>query len=597
MNRKVSFLVVFLVYCSIGYSQKVKYKDLVLLLNSKQYEVAEPHLKRYLKSDDDTPHAFLFMGIVFQEKSMANDLLKHTPILLANSDSALFFFDKAYNTITERELKKHDEYYVEMFSRRDPRTGDFGVKFSDVRLDLETRVKNIKDRKEKAKELKKHFVESERLYLLSAEQFKAIQSKFNSQSSFFLRSDEVLVQQLTKLAQTYDSALIAFGNYRTALKAIQKPNYNQQLIPKEITDFKKDGIDPIDFFTDDLRIWDYKRWAKSSLETIESVINPLRERLIAYDISLNKLDLKLKRDSVSIVSDLDHLEDGLLYAQLSKYDPNPLPLSIFEMKKADLRYKSSVVAHKPFKDTSNLMLKLSFLNEELKYVDRLDSLAKKLLERDIAVEGENYQHFITKSYGNQAVLNSLVKTTQDFANREKLKKELDWESTMQTTKWAIDEKDSIPLFFEQSRDLKFKPLLILENKYTIGLQYSDSTATGYLYSITPSRRPDVKATFEVDKTSFTKRNLPILKCVSTTDALQQVFFSLIYAESKVQERFPVTITKVYRSDGLAWSVNLQLDFMPTELIYNADTAELSIKISTMGENKIIVIDKNGKQIQ
>jgi hypothetical protein len=37
--------------------------------------------------------------------------------------------------------------------------------------------------------------------------------------------------------------------------------------------------------------------------------------------------------------------------------------------------------------------------------------------------------------------------------------------------------------------------------------------------------------------------------------------------------------------------------MPTELIYNADTAELSIKISTMGENKIIVIDKNGKQIQ
>lgn len=590
-------MVVFLVYCSLGYSQKVKYKDLVLLLNAKQFETAEPHLKKYLKENDDNPHAYLFMGIIFQEKSLVNDILKHTPILLANSDSALLFFDKAYNSITEREIKKHDEYYEEMFSRRDPRTGDFGVKFSDVRLDLETRVKNIKERKEKAKELKKYFVESERLYLASVEQFKSIQSKFSSQSSFFMRSDEALVQQLTDLAKTYDSVLSVFGNYRTALKAIQKSNYNQQLNPQEITDFRKDGTAPVDFFSEDLRIWDYKRWGKSSVETIETVIIPLRERLIAYDISLNKLDLKIKRDSVSIVSDLNHLEDGLLYAQLSKYDPTPLPLSIFEMKKADLRYKSSVVAHKPFKDTINVMLKLSFLDEELKYVDQLDSLTKKLLERDIAKEGENYQHFITKSYGNQTVLNSLVKTTQDFANREKLKKEVEWENTMQATKWAISGIDSIPLFFEQSRDLKFKPLLILDNKYTIGLQYNDSTATGYLYSITNSRRPDVKASFEVDKISFTKRNLPILKCISTTDALQQVFFSLIYAESKVEERFPVTVTKVYRSDGLAWSVNLKLDFMPTELIYNADTAEVSIKISTMGENKIIVLDKNGKQIQ
>jgi hypothetical protein len=183
---------------------------------------------------------------------MTNDLLKHTPVLLSNSDSALLFFDKAYNTITERELKRNDEYYEEMFSRRDPRTGDFGVKFSDVRLDLETRVKNIKERKEKVKELKKHFVESKRLYLASVEQFKTIQSKFTSQSSFFLRSDEVLVQQLTKLAQTYDSMLTVFGNYRSALRGIQKSNYNQQLSSQEIIDFKKDGTSAADFFQDDV---------------------------------------------------------------------------------------------------------------------------------------------------------------------------------------------------------------------------------------------------------------------------------------------------------------------------------------------------------
>jgi hypothetical protein len=390
--------------------------------------------------------------------------------------------------------------------------------------------------------------------------------------------------------------LTVFGNYRSALKGIQKSNYNQQLSAQEIMDFKKDGTSAADFFQDDVRIWDYKRWANSSLETIENVIIPLRERLIAYDVSLNKLDLKLQKDSVSILGDLNHLEDGLLYAQLAKYDSNPLPLGIFELKKADLRYRSAVVVHKPFSDSSNVMQKLSNLDEELKYVNRLDSLAKKLLERDRLSDSLNYHHFITKAYGHQSALNSLIKTTQDFAKREQLKKQLAWENTMQATKWIISGTDSIPLFLEQSRDLRFKPLLIVENKYTIGLKYNDSTAIGYLYSITPSRRPDVNVSFEVDKTSFTKRNLPTLKCISTTDALQHVFFSLIYAERKVKERFPVTVTKVYRSDGLAWSVNLKLDFMPTELIYNADTAELSIKASTMGENKIIVIDKNGKQL-
>lgn len=188
-----------------------------------------------------------------------------------------------------------------------------------------------------------------------------------------------------------------FGNYRSALRGIQKSNYNQQLSSQEIIDFKKDGTSAADFFQDDVRIWDYKRWANSALETIENVINPLRDRLIAYDVSLDKLDVKIKRDSASVLGDLDQLEDGLLYAQLSKYEPFPLPLSIFEMKKADLRYKSSVVAHKSFLDTNNVMLRLSFLGEKLKYVNRLDSLAKKLLERDLAKEGENYQHFITKS--------------------------------------------------------------------------------------------------------------------------------------------------------------------------------------------------------
>ncbi len=117
-------------------AQKVKYKDLIVLLTSKQYEKAEPFLKRYLKENDDNPNAFLYMGIVFQEKSATIDPLLHTEILCSNLDSATLFYDKAFKGINEKELRKNDEYY-EAYTRRDLRTGKFVIKLSDVQLDIE----------------------------------------------------------------------------------------------------------------------------------------------------------------------------------------------------------------------------------------------------------------------------------------------------------------------------------------------------------------------------------------------------------------------------------------------------------------------------
>ncbi len=597
MYQKVTLTFVLIVgTLSFAFCQKVKYKDLILLLDARQFEKAEPFLKRYLKDNSENPNAYLFMGITYQEKALSNDVLTHAEILVANCDSAVLFFDKAYNTITEKELKRNDENY-QMYSRRDLRTGDFGIKLSDVRLDLETRVKSTKERKDRVIELNKFFVETKTLYFKANSAFREIESKYETENFLLLQSDEALVASLYKLVQTFDSTMSAFTNYKSVLKQIGKTSYNQQLNLQEIVQLKKDGTGIADFTNDDLKIWDYKRWAKSSIETIEKVISPLRDRMISYDISLNKLRDKIKKDSVSVVSELIQLEDRLLYSQLQKFDPDPLPISIFEMKKAEMRYQSDVISHKPTRDSSNIMLKLSYLTNELADIHVLDSVTSKLIKRDLDKEGVNYHHFITKAYGTKAVLNSLINTTLGFSNREKLRKEIEWEATIQATKWVINGSDSIPLYFEQSRDLNFKPLVIVDEKFTIGLTYKDSLASGYFYSITPTRIPDVKATFTVDQISFTKRNLPLIKCLSLVDPSGQVFFSIIFSESKTEDKFPVTITKIYKSDGLAWSNSFRLDLLPTELTYSADNGELSIRTSAGGDSKIIVLDKNGKQVQ
>jgi len=590
------FLLLLLSFLSSHFllAQKVKYKDLIVLLTSKQYEKAEPFLKRYLKENDDNPNAYLFMGIIFQEKSSKMDPLLHTEILCANLDSSVLFYDKAYKGITEKELRKNDEYY-EAYLRRDLRTGKFVIKLSDVQLDIENRMHSLKEKKERVKQLKKYFDESSAKYVRANSLYKSLQATYGMEREFFLRSDEEMVNRLRELSVVFDSAVLAFDKYKGVSKELGKTGYNQIIDLQEIKDIKRDGSSMADFMKDDLELWDYKRWADQSVEIIIKEINPMRDNLVTYDIEVNKLRDKLKTDSVSVKNDLTHLVNKLLTDQLKKFDFDPMPLDVFAMKILELEYHSDVILNKPLRDSSNVRLKLGAVKTEITDLKKLDSVTTKLSLRNYEDEDRNYHHFISKVFGTKEVLKNTISTTQEYAKRERLKKEKQWEMTSQLLKWIVDGSDSIPLFVESNHDLKYKPVVIEQEKFTFGLSYKDSLATGYFYTISPSRLVDLKASFEVDQKNFRKRNFPLYKGLSVTDSKGNVFVIIIFSTQKVNEKFRATIAKIYRSDGLAWNINYSFEMIPSEATFNNDTGEISIKIAnSSGEAKIVTFDKGGK---
>ncbi len=578
-------------------AQKVKYKDLIQLLINRDFEKAEPFLKRYIKETPDNPNSYLYMGIIYQDKTGHIDPLLHTGVLTMTIDSSLLYFDKAFKTITEKEVKKNDEYY-EAYTKRDLRTGKFGIKLSDVQLDIETRTKTLKERKDNIIKLKQYFVLAVTKYERANTLFRTLHEKYGSEREFFLRSDDAMIITLKSISQAFDSMNVAFDQYKAMNKTMGRTGYNQVIDLQEIKDFKRDGSLMADFLKDDLKLWDYTRWANHSTEVIEKEIKPMRNNLVAYDIEINKLRDRLKADSVSVKSDLAKLVNKMLSEQLRKYDHDPLPLDVFEMKIAELEYTSNVIANKPLRDSTNLATRLRALKEEMGDLVKIDSLATNLSKRDFSVEEKDYDHFISKAYGTTNVLKSLITSTGEFAKRERARRQLQMDMINQSLNWLIVASDSVPLTNETKHEYPFKPLVIEKEKFTIGLVYQDTIATGYFYTITPSRIPDVKVNFPVDKINFKKAFLPMLKGLSTSDGKGNIYFSMILSTQKVADKFPATISKIYRADGLAWSNDFIFDQIPSEISYNADNGELSVRLTALdGSNKIVLIDKAGKLIQ
>jgi hypothetical protein len=592
MTKTAFFKVLLLLFVATSaFGQKVKYKDIFALLSTKQYEQAEPFLKRYLVENDDNPNAFLYRAFIFQEKSGKGDVLKQTSTVLSQIDSANLFFDKALKSIDEREVRKNKEYY-QVYNRRDLRTGEFGVKLSDIQFDVDKRVSALRERSDKIKMLKHYFSLSDSLYRKSNALFVSIQGRFPQEKHLYLRADDALVHDLKALSERFDSCRTAFESYLTSAENLGNTGYNHSLSLKEITDYKGDGKNLADFYSDGITLWDYKRFADKALSAIQKDILPMREHLITYDIGINKLRDKLNTDSVSVRNDLTRLIDKLLYDKLQKFDPDPLPMEIFGLKTSDLEYRSVLLEHKPFRDSADVHLRLKLVNEELKYLNRLDSVCRQIAEHEIDDRAKDYEHFITNTYSSPVVLKSYVNALKDYTQREKATKDAEKALRTKALEWIVDGADSIPIRTAVNR-IRYKPVGLVEEKYTIGLNVIDSAnANGYFYTVVPSRRPDLKVTFPVDR-NLKERNLAHLKAVSYSDPNGNLFLVMLVSDKANNNKFPATLAKIYRTDGLAWSVNYELPFVPKELLLRTDTGEITIK----NETQQVVVDKNGKVLR
>jgi phage anti-repressor protein len=589
---RVLNIILLTIVSSVSFGQKVKYKDLFSLLSTRQYEVAEPLLKTYLKDPkENNPNAFLYMGIIYHEKALADDVLRETELTLSHIDSALIFYNKAAAGINEKEIKKNKDYYS-AYSRRDLRTGEFGVKESDVQLEIETKVISLKERADKVKMVKHYFVKSEELYRKSQESYKELNAQFKSEKELYLRANEAEISKLKDLSLRFDSCSKIFENYRSSLSNLGKTKYNQAWMLTEIKNFKEDGLSTTDFYFDNMGIWDYKKFASNAAQVIEKEVLPTRESLIKYDIELNKLRHTLESDSISVKSDLAKLVEKLLTNQLKKFDADPMPIDLFSLKIKELEYISTLMENKATKGGVDILEKLKASKTELKLLQGVDSIGVKIGKRNLDEDILNYDEFVKATFTKGDILKGYLKGMRDMAERQITVKKREVELYEESLKWLIVENDSVPIISDINHS-KHKPLVITE-QFTAGLSFTnDGLTKGYFYNIPPSHRPDVKVLYDVNP-FFNASNKNDARGHIASDPGGQIFFILVYPENPGADgKYSVTAVKLYKVDGLSWSFNFAFDFKPVGISFNSDNGELVIKSDT--EIRVI-IDKTGKEV-
>ena len=533
------------------------------------------------------------MGTIYQEKVVNDDILLQTDKAIQHMDSAILYYDKANKLLTDKELRKNKEYY-ETYNKRDMATGEFGVKLDYVQFDMEKRITTLKEQIDKIKMVKYYFTNAENLYKKSQELFLDIQGGYPGHRELHLRADASTIKNLSNLSHRFDSCTKAFENYKVSLSNYGKTKYDQKWTLREIENFKTDGKETSDFYTDDVKVWDYKAFSEAALTIINKDVKPVQESLVKFDMEINKLKAKLEADSVSVKSDLSKLASNALRTQLGKFDDAPLPLDVFALKIAELEYKSTVLENKTARATDDVNVRLNAVKVEVKYLNRADSASKKLLTRNLDEDILNYQQFVTSTFTKGDILKSYVNSMKEHITREKTKKDAELALRTKAMNWLVNGADSIPLFKEPVLPKnKYNPLVVVQEKYTTGLTFTDSVSgTGYFYNIPPSHKPDIKVQFPIDKLNLREKKLPAIHSLVTADANAQIFFVVTYLERVDKTgKYPATIAKIYKSDGLSWSNNIAFDFIPTEIIFVPDTGELVVK---SGGDATVRIDKNGK---
>ena len=557
--RSIIFLLGIVLVSFSSYAQKVKYKDLYVLLRAKNYKDASGFLKSYLLEDPEHPNANYQMGLMLEHNLEELDILRELSVIISRADSSILYFNKAHDFITEKEIKKHDDDYYELFKRRNLRTGKFEVILSDIQLDIEDRITKISDYKSDVEVINKRFNSGVQFYELARLGYKKLKEQFKDELSLSLGAFDSTSITLSQMSINFDSAMINLKEYKKLKKILKNAGINDVILnSKEIETFSESVLTVSDFYANKIDLYNFHDWSKNQLIKINSNKEFVNE-LIKFDESLEKIANKIEEDSVDLSSDIFKKITSPILKELKFVDYESLLTKLFQYKISQLNFNSVWMEwHTNYADTLDVGLQLNYVNKLKAQLNGVAKLVERLNGYDEALFSLRYNRFISTRYKNIDNFNNYIANQNELVAKEKERVDVIEKEIEAKDKWGYWNEDKLSLVVNTDSILTYTTVYTdsLNNREVSVAGFKvDEVDTLFYYALVPSSR-------RIDTLFQVPLPIPLVK-----DSLSYIEFSsyktsnnqcLFLITKKVGEALVAGLMNASSTDGVTWSVPVQL---------------------------------------
>lgn len=398
-------------------AQKVKYKDLFVDLDAKKYETAIPALEAFLSEPKTADHANgnLQMGLYYESIVDKSDLIKDSSLVLTSAAQAKKYFAIAKEKITEKELKKNKDFY-QVFYRRDLRTGEFGIKVSDVHLDIEKKIEKMESIDKYGNEIFDGLRTVYDSYQYLFKSYNSFTKQFKTYHDFLLIANQGQIDTLNEMVDKESILKDAFKDVRRAVSRVGKKGYSPELVLNPINAYGEDGTIEADMFVNDVETWQYGEWAYQSLERINGDIKEIKSKLMAFSDKLKAENDKINSEEPVQYSALTHVVQADIAKTLAELDEDPLPTDIYTVliKKNEYDYLTNPKRNTRIGDMEDVDFQLMFTDSLVSVLELMEEDVEKLNDQYIIKEHKKYSEFVEREFGGDSGLIQFRKDFQKF---------------------------------------------------------------------------------------------------------------------------------------------------------------------------------------
>lgn len=480
-------------------AQPTDYEDFYQTINTLSDEKVYSKLISYQRQDPYFANIYAQLGVVTQKLLYKTDPLKDFQQAVSWSDNGILFLGLFTHYMTENESRSNRSFYSNLpITISDSKLSNFDlVAFSKG---LSARLEVYRD---SLKLIYRAFEQSKKYYGRSIELYRNINNRFNSLNEALLQTDEVLINDLKRLSQLFDSTIFHFNRYKELTKSFPLKGYQQEFSLKPIKTFRLDGLTNTNFLDANFQIWDFGTWVDEYMVVYNSEIVSLREEIRSINNWFIENEKPLYERTVDIKSLPKPIFDEKFLYRLGKYDNNSLVRELLNYR--NMKYKFLIDYNDELNSPSST--DLDILPRKARYYNSLRSDKKAadslLVILDNAISPERikrFSTFFTSFYGGQTGLKTFCDDQKNDLNKLLnysftylkffLKYQRDYFEKPSFYKYKNDSIPSIKVNPDYPGRYNSKDVFRISGEpvYIAGIDFSKNTAAPYIISVDKQKK-------------------------------------------------------------------------------------------------------------